>query len=575
NSGNQLLENNGKSIHKGLPADFDWWRYKVLPRSDDAVAIWADYRHSNLGAQIYFQFINPDGSVDFTPNGKPITLSPAEYSNEFDAIVTPDDQIAIVWLDHNMIKAQLLDSSGMPLWGNDGMDVAIDPVIYKNSPKISYENGAFYIGWSQVHQAINNYHLLRITGQKLVNGIRQWGDNGIALSEDIQNEMFDSCLSQIVGRYFVWNKSYFSGDLTGSSVKMVKLVNPDGTAATGWSEAGLPASDIMGEYYTPNEAKAVATSAGLCLVWRDSRDNWIPNLYGQMISPQGIKLWNPNGIRFSDINNNVNEYDVLVRNDNLYLIWSEDVLSTNFNTTDIKLKRINLSGQSQSGEQGIVLSAGGQYIQNTNPVLQIFPNGGMLAAWEHKYYNTVLFISADNLIKHRYLNPDGSVDNTQINEVWTTVDSDTQNYPKTAIVGNDAYLFWVDADFYHNSDRCGPDYLDTRDLYVMKLSNEITSVDDEVVPLAGFTLKQNYPNPFRSETNIRFSLKQNAAVDLSVYNLKGQKITTLKHGLLDKGSHNLLWNGTDTNKTSVASGVYFIKLHSGNTTLTRKMVLMR
>ncbi|MBM4399646.1 MAG: hypothetical protein FJ041_04880, partial [Candidatus Cloacimonetes bacterium] len=88
NNGNQLLENNGKSIHKGLPADFDWAQYKVLPRSDDAVAIWADYRHSNLGAQIYFQFINPDGSVDFTPNGKPITLSPAEYSNEFDAIVT-------------------------------------------------------------------------------------------------------------------------------------------------------------------------------------------------------------------------------------------------------------------------------------------------------------------------------------------------------------------------------------------------------------------------------------------------------------------------------------------------------
>jgi hypothetical protein len=88
-------------------------------------------------------------------------------------------------------------------------------------------------------------------------------------------------------------------------------------------------------------------------------------------------------------------------------------------------------------------------------------------------------------------------------------------------------------------------------------------------------LEQNYPNPFNPETNISFILKASADAELTIYNLKGQKVKTLHSGLLVKGRHTLVWNGTDAEQKSVSSGVYFYKLSSGKFTSTRKMILLK
>jgi len=90
-----------------------------------------------------------------------------------------------------------------------------------------------------------------------------------------------------------------------------------------------------------------------------------------------------------------------------------------------------------------------------------------------------------------------------------------------------------------------------------------------------FLLHQNFPNPFNPETTIRFELPQNSHVRLEIYNLLGQRVTTLLDSPKPAGHYTLKWDGKDQNGNDVASGIYFYKLVAGDFNQIKKMVLTR
>jgi hypothetical protein len=95
-------------------------------------------------------------------------------------------------------------------------------------------------------------------------------------------------------------------------------------------------------------------------------------------------------------------------------------------------------------------------------------------------------------------------------------------------------------------------------------------------------LAQNFPNPFNSGTSIRIQIPHRAHVSLSVHNILGQRIATLVDGIVDPGTHEYLWipgaamqtHGTIPGRP-VASGVYYCRLSSNGTFLTRSMLFIR
>jgi subtilisin-like proprotein convertase family protein len=91
-------------------------------------------------------------------------------------------------------------------------------------------------------------------------------------------------------------------------------------------------------------------------------------------------------------------------------------------------------------------------------------------------------------------------------------------------------------------------------------------------PLA---LAQNYPNPFGLRTTFRFSLPREMDVDLSVYNVAGQRVATLVHEVLPVGHHRIEWSGRDQRGTRVANGVYFYRLSTEDAVLTRKLLRLK
>jgi subtilisin-like proprotein convertase family protein len=88
-------------------------------------------------------------------------------------------------------------------------------------------------------------------------------------------------------------------------------------------------------------------------------------------------------------------------------------------------------------------------------------------------------------------------------------------------------------------------------------------------------LARNYPNPFSPLTRLRFGLPSAGQVELAVYNVNGQRLTTLASGHYPAGVHTAAWDGTDNAGRPVASGIYFCRLRAGDFTATRPMVLMK
>jgi hypothetical protein len=103
-----------------------------------------------------------------------------------------------------------------------------------------------------------------------------------------------------------------------------------------------------------------------------------------------------------------------------------------------------------------------------------------------------------------------------------------------------------------------------------------TDIETQVISeLPGSFLLQNYPNPFNPSTRIEFSLDARTHVELVIYNVMGQKVSTLVNQSLSPGHHTATWNGTNDNGRPVASGIYFYRLSTSEATATRKMILLR
>jgi hypothetical protein len=85
-----------------------------------------------------------------------------------------------------------------------------------------------------------------------------------------------------------------------------------------------------------------------------------------------------------------------------------------------------------------------------------------------------------------------------------------------------------------------------------------------------FSLDQNYPNPFNPSTLIKYSVAQDGFVNVSIFNLLGEKVATLVNSNMKAGSYELSFNASQ-----LSSGVYFYSIEAGDFKAVRKMMLMK
>ena len=98
------------------------------------------------------------------------------------------------------------------------------------------------------------------------------------------------------------------------------------------------------------------------------------------------------------------------------------------------------------------------------------------------------------------------------------------------------------------------------------------SFDNEIV---SFGLGPVSPNPTSKGTVISFNAPKASHVSLSIFNVNGQLVRTVQDGQVAAGTHNIAWDGTDSNGARVARGVYFCRMSADEFSATEKVVLLK
>ena len=103
----------------------------------------------------------------------------------------------------------------------------------------------------------------------------------------------------------------------------------------------------------------------------------------------------------------------------------------------------------------------------------------------------------------------------------------------------------------------------------IRLAGNVSSVKSKNSQMQ-FQLSQNYPNPFNPSTVIDYQIPEAGEVELTVFNMLGEKIRTLLKSYQSAGSYKAVFNAEN-----ISSGIYLYKLTAGNYTQFRKMILMK
>ncbi|MBL7074563.1 T9SS type A sorting domain-containing protein [candidate division KSB1 bacterium] len=91
----------------------------------------------------------------------------------------------------------------------------------------------------------------------------------------------------------------------------------------------------------------------------------------------------------------------------------------------------------------------------------------------------------------------------------------------------------------------------------------IVTILERLADKKSFSLK-NYPTPFNTSTVISYSLPEHGLVNLTIYNVLGQRVKTLVEEFKPSGSHKTQWDGTDDQGRGVSSGVYIYQLRAAS-----------
>ena len=174
-----------------------------------------------------------------------------------------------------------------------------------------------------------------------------------------------------------------------------------------------------------------------------------------------------------------------------------------------------------------------------------------------------------------------AIDNIAIKEgddfTWLTVSP----YKGTAVaIGNLNDSISVQIGVYGTDDN----FTIAEDIVIASDNSELTvqigvgvevAIDESGLTPFEFALHQNYPNPFNPETNIQFDVAENSDVNVSIFNIMGQKVATLVNGNMDAGIYHIKWNGLSDKGIALPSGMYFYKMKSSEYQSVKKLVLVK
>ncbi|MDO9576502.1 MAG: T9SS type A sorting domain-containing protein [Candidatus Cloacimonadales bacterium] len=547
NSNLPILTVGGEVIFSGTSGQCLY--LNTISMGDQIAMSWVN----NKSGIISLQILNSNG-ITLVENGIPVAEPIFNYqqthSLAYDEI---NENVIVAWQEEednfDEVFIQAVDISGNLLWGESGMQPTSSDWEQHNS-QISTLEGVTYIGWTENNGDWFN-PVIEIFANKIdASGNLLWGDSGVQVS----NITGDDILTDIVGRCFIWRNEQWP-----SYTIYAKLLDENGNTATGWEEEGKIISDAEG---TQSKSMVCEVPDGYLIVWLNNQ-NYVPTIYGQIVTENGNLLWDVNGKQLAEIEYYDNSKTKIYYDDGIYLIW-DDFDNINYEFV-VCMQKIDLNGNLLWPNNGIMIDAG--------------ENPDFIRIGE---YTLVVYDYFDD---YQLYNIAAKLINDAGEELWETVLCDEMHDQREPILsgidGNNIVIGWKDNragiyDSYYGS-------TEYTSIYAQNVHFEPSYSPDDILNAITAKLHQNYPNPFNPSTTISFNLsnEQNEQIELVIYNLKGQKVktfTVILSGVEGSGNNNysVVWDGTDQTDKPVGTGIYFCKLKvDGKDKLIRKMMLIK
>lgn len=175
---------------------------------------------------------------------------------------------------------------------------------------------------------------------------------------------------------------------------------------------------------------------------------------------------------------------------------------------------------------------------------------------------------------HLYRNGKESFDTAErINSLLLSngIENGTQvrySYTDNEIEINSTYYYWLECLEYDGfSNFYGP--------YSVYTDEDIIEEDNNITGPQLTQLLSAYPNPFNPDITIPYKLVENNSVEISIFNIKGQKVRSFIRNNQEAGDYSIYFDGKNSHGETLSSGIYFYKMKTDNYFSTKKMILMK
>ena len=199
--------------------------------------------------------------------------------------------------------------------------------------------------------------------------------------------------------------------------------------------------------------------------------------------------------------------------------------------------------------------------------------------WVSSFGNVAKYIRERNSVSVTETSNQGDILTVQVHD---TMDNSSYNVPLT--VRRPLPDGWTSADVMQNGAKITSQIVgvnsskyvmfdvipDNGDITILKGSATDVGFMSPSSSPKSFQLYQNYPNPFNPSTKISYYAPNSQFVELKIFDVLGDEITTLVRGLNNAGLHTVEFTGSN-----LANGVYVYRMFIGDQSLSRRMVLLK
>lgn len=505
---------------------------------------WFDNRGGSYA--VYLQKLDVNGVPQFAANGILVSSNPQNSSLvDWDMIADNNNNCILTFTDirsGGTINpfAYMISSAGVQMWGPNGITLSDSINSFQPNPKVVQTSDGNYVFFWRMGSGPQKLALQKINAA----GVKQWGASPVIwTSGTTENYDWPAIVPSDNGSVIVMFSGYTGSFISPANYRIYsQKVSSTGARVWNATQDTVYSLGRVSGFYTPRLFSDGNNGAVYC--WHDDRNSVnLTTGYVQRKNSAGAIQFPVNGTAVSGNASNNHFAPVaayMPATGETFVAWQE----ANSGQTQVGFyaQKINSSGTRQWGTDGIAIQSLGTdqvvaytvMTKDTSAIICFNQSaaGGNNIIKAVKMGTSGAYLWAGNIVTA------GSITSSKI-RLNSVIDPANSN----------SILCWQDK----RNDGGG--------IYAQNIK-----FDGTFGPLVGITnisssiperfeLEQNYPNPFNPVTNIRYSIIQNAIINIAVYDILGNRISEIVNGPQESGTYEA---GFDA--TSLASGVYFYRI---------------